>query len=276
MLTHLHSPLDVTPTLPPHHSLHFHTCAAYNPYTPASPSTLLMPPHTRLILFTNYHPYALAVSSQHAFNAAPHLHHHHSLHIHTPRRSRGALKIYLLCCLLFANYHPYALAASSQHASTTHHTYTPVAPSRYTSYTTLNPPYASSSLPITILMILQCPPNMPPTLPPISTLITPYASPPPLLPQRPQPSLCLLPPTSSSLPITILMLLKCPPNMPPTLLPHQLNPQHHLPSLHSQDETKMPPHLCPHHSHTPAAYNPCVPEVPSRYASETALNPPYA
>ncbi|MBW0478893.1 hypothetical protein O181_018608 [Austropuccinia psidii MF-1] len=60
------------------------------------------------------------------------------------------------------------------------------APSRYTSYTALNPCYASSSLPITILMLSQFPPDMP------------------------------------------LMLL-----------PHQPNPQHHLPSLRSCNTLNM-------------------------------------
>ncbi|MBW0482163.1 hypothetical protein O181_021878 [Austropuccinia psidii MF-1] len=103
----------------------------------------------------------------------------------------------------------------------------------------------------------------------------------------PQPSLCLLPPTSSSLPITILMLLQFPPNMPLMLLPHRPKPQFHLPSLHSCNALTMilkrPPsqpspllmllHPCLIFS---ATYNPYTPAVPSRYASGAALNPPYA
>ncbi|MBW0558269.1 hypothetical protein O181_097984 [Austropuccinia psidii MF-1] len=266
MLTRPHSPLGVTPKLPPitpyastPAPLTIHTLP-WNPQDipPTPPSTLLMPPHARLILFTNYHPYALSVSSQHAFNAAPHLHPHHSL--------RGALKIYLLRCLLFADYHPYALSVSSKHASNASHHLHPHHSLRF-------------HTPATHHTYTPCPPNIPPTLPPISALITPYASTPPPLLRRPQPSLCLHPPTLSSLPITILMLLQCPPNMPPMLLPHQPNPQRHLPSLHSQNETTIPLHLRPHHSlhfHTPAAYNPYPPAVPSRYASDASLNPPYA
>ncbi|MBW0476770.1 hypothetical protein O181_016485 [Austropuccinia psidii MF-1] len=90
------------------------------------------------------------------------------------------------------------------HTPAAHNPYAPAAPSRYTSYATLNPPYASSSLPITILILSQCPPKMPLTLlphqpnpqrhlpslcschalkmilqcPPISALTTPYAFPP--------------------------------------------------------------------------------------------------
>ncbi|MBW0480533.1 hypothetical protein O181_020248 [Austropuccinia psidii MF-1] len=86
-------------------------------------------------------------------------------------------------------------------------------------------------------MLLQCPPNMPLMLPPISALITPYASTPlPLtihmLPRHPQD----IPPT---LPSTLLMLSQCPPDMCPMLLPHQPNPQCHLPSLCSCNTLKM-------------------------------------
>ncbi|MBW0562613.1 hypothetical protein O181_102328 [Austropuccinia psidii MF-1] len=52
------------------------------------------------------------------------------------------------------------------------------------------PPYSSSSLPLTMLTLAWCPPDMPPTLPPISALITPYTSTPPPRPQD-------IPPTPS-------------------------------------------------------------------------------
>ncbi|MBW0528557.1 hypothetical protein O181_068272 [Austropuccinia psidii MF-1] len=76
--------------------------------------------------------------------------------------------------------------------------------------------------------------------------------------------------------------------MPPMLLPHRPNPQRHLPSLHSCNTLKMRlqcfppsppspllklPHPCLNFS---ASYNPAAPAPPSRYASDTALNPPYA
>ncbi|MBW0510966.1 hypothetical protein O181_050681 [Austropuccinia psidii MF-1] len=81
--------------------------------------------------------------------------------------------------------------------------YAPTVPSRYTSYAALNPCYSSSSLPLTILMLAWCPPDMPPTLPPISALITPYASTSPpltmhMLPRRPQ-DIPLTPPSSTRL-----------------------------------------------------------------------------
>ncbi|MBW0589220.1 hypothetical protein O181_128935 [Austropuccinia psidii MF-1] len=100
MLTHLHPPLDETPTLP---------------------SPLLMLPHPRLIFCLDYNPYAATGPSSYASDAA------------------------------------------------------------------LTPPYASSHLPLTILMLmdarltclrrclpslcLQCPPDMPPMLPTILTLV---------------------------------------------------------------------------------------------------------
>ncbi|MBW0534705.1 hypothetical protein O181_074420 [Austropuccinia psidii MF-1] len=67
-------PPNMPPLLPhisPHHSLCFHTPATHNPYAPVAPSTLLMPSTTCLILFANYHPYTLVVSSPHASNTAP-------------------------------------------------------------------------------------------------------------------------------------------------------------------------------------------------------------
>ncbi|MBW0575429.1 hypothetical protein O181_115144 [Austropuccinia psidii MF-1] len=101
------------------------------------------------------------------------------------------------------------------------------------------PQPSSSSPPLTRLMLALRPPDMPPTLPPISTLITPYAS----TPRRSQ-SICsrgaLSPPyASSSSAITILMLSQCPPKMPPMLLPHLPNLQRHLPSLNSCNTLKM-------------------------------------
>ncbi|MBW0538048.1 hypothetical protein O181_077763 [Austropuccinia psidii MF-1] len=178
---------------------------------------------------------------------APHLHPHHSLRFHTS-----------------AMYNPYA----------------PAAHSRYTSYTTLNPPYYSSFPPLTMLILAWCTPDMPPTLPPISALITPYAStPPPRLQDiPPTPPSTLLMPSPTHL---ILMLSQFPPDMPLMLLPHWPNPQPHLPSLHPCNALKMRlqclPHLRPHHSLcfcTPATYNPYAPAVPSIYASNATLNPP--
>ncbi|MBW0528893.1 hypothetical protein O181_068608 [Austropuccinia psidii MF-1] len=83
-----------------------------------------------------------------------------------------------------------------------------------------------------------------------------------------------MPPTPPTNPYA----LACPPDKPLTLLPHQPNPQPHLPSLCSSKAPKIRLQCCPHHSlrsHTPAAYNPYATAAPSRYASETALNPPY-
>ncbi|MBW0494879.1 hypothetical protein O181_034594 [Austropuccinia psidii MF-1] len=94
---------------------------------------------------------------------------------------------------------------------------------------------------------------------------------------HPQHSLRLPPPAKYSLP-----LFQCPPNMPTILLPHQPNPQRHIPSLRLFSSLKMRlqfcPHLCPLHSclSFSATYNSYTPVAHSSYASETALNPPYA
>ncbi|MBW0496374.1 hypothetical protein O181_036089 [Austropuccinia psidii MF-1] len=108
MLTRPPPPPDETPTLPPHlgphHSLRSFTPASSSPQLtiltllqghkvmpPTPPSPPLMPPCTRLILSTTYHPYTRGVPSQHASDAA---------------------------------YHPYAHEVPSQHASdATYHPY---------------------------------------------------------------------------------------------------------------------------------------------------------
>ncbi|MBW0549313.1 hypothetical protein O181_089028 [Austropuccinia psidii MF-1] len=95
---------DTAPHLCPHHSLLFHTPATHNPYTPAAlqdippmlPSTLLMPSPTCLTLFSNYHPYTLAVSSQHASDTAPHLCPHYSLCFCAPASSSLLLTVLTL------------------------------------------------------------------------------------------------------------------------------------------------------------------------------------
>ncbi|MBW0468797.1 hypothetical protein O181_008512 [Austropuccinia psidii MF-1] len=45
--------------------------------------------------------------------------------------------------------------------------------------------------------------------------------------------------TFSHPPLTTLVLLECPPDIPLTLLPHRPNPQHRLPSLGSCSTLKM-------------------------------------
>ncbi|MBW0525494.1 hypothetical protein O181_065209 [Austropuccinia psidii MF-1] len=100
----------------------------------------------------------------------------------------------------------------------------------------------------------HCPLDVTPTLPPISSLITPYASTPPPLLRRPQ-DIPPLPPSTLLTPSPIhliLTLLQFPPDMPPMLLPHQPNPQCHLSSLCSCNALKMrlqfSAYLRPHHS----------------------------
>ncbi|MBW0568459.1 hypothetical protein O181_108174 [Austropuccinia psidii MF-1] len=94
-------------------------------------------------------------------------------------------------------------------------------PSKVASDTALTPPYAFSHLPLTILTLVQCPPNMPP-MPPHTILILnapaapsrqDYNTAPHLLPHH---SFRLCTPASSSLMIKILMLLWGPQHMPPT------------------------------------------------------------
>ncbi|MBW0584411.1 hypothetical protein O181_124126 [Austropuccinia psidii MF-1] len=104
---------------------------------------------------------ALQMTLQHC----PHLHPHHSL------------------CPPNTTYHPYACGVPSQHAPDTTDPYACVVPSRHAPNTAYHP-YARCALPtlLTILTLVECPPDRLPTL------------------------------------LTILMLVECTPNMLPTLL----------------------------------------------------------
>ncbi|MBW0488371.1 hypothetical protein O181_028086 [Austropuccinia psidii MF-1] len=97
-------------------------------------------------------------------------------------------------------------------------------------------PPAESSLSLAILMLTLCPPHMP-LMPPSHLLIHPHD----VTPMQshhlcPHHSLCLCTPTLSSLPLTILTLLRCPQDKPPTLRSTSLMPPptRCLPSLHSR------------------------------------------
>ncbi|MBW0496340.1 hypothetical protein O181_036055 [Austropuccinia psidii MF-1] len=206
MLTRLHRHLDVTPTIPP-------ISALSTPYAstslwlkifmlppkpqdipPTLPSTLVMPPPTSLILCAAYHAYASVVPSSHASDAAP---------ANSYSSAPLPLKILMLlrfpqdipltppsnlltpsptCLILAASYHPYALAVSRQHASNA------------------APTWAQSSMPPTILILLQFPQNE-------TTMLPTHL--------RPHHSLCFCTPASSSLPLTILTLLQRPQSMAP-------------------------------------------------------------
>ncbi|MBW0485503.1 hypothetical protein O181_025218 [Austropuccinia psidii MF-1] len=61
---HPHCPPDVTPTLPPHHSLR--SCSAL-------PTCLRQCPHTGLILNAAYDPYSPAEPSRLDYDSSPHL-----------------------------------------------------------------------------------------------------------------------------------------------------------------------------------------------------------
>ncbi|MBW0578953.1 hypothetical protein O181_118668 [Austropuccinia psidii MF-1] len=119
-------------------------------------------------------------------DTAPHLRPHHSL------CSSSALKIYLLCgpqpslfLILSAYYHPYALAVSSGQASN------------------------AAPTPPTILMLLQCSQDK-------TTILPPHL--------RPHHSLHFCTPASSSLPLTILALLRFPQPSSCLLPPTNYNP----------------------------------------------------
>ncbi|MBW0488936.1 hypothetical protein O181_028651 [Austropuccinia psidii MF-1] len=199
MLTQPHHPLDVTPTLPPHHSLCFNSPSAQNPYAPTPPLRYMSyasvkPPHPLLrlpSLCLNRFPQDIPPSPPSTLLMPP-----------------------PTCLILFAAYHAYTWVVPSQHASDT------APPSPPSSLPTLPYPHCSQSLcsrgALKIFLL-----------------------------RRPQPSLCLLPPGSSSLLIAILTPTQFPANMPP-----------------------MPPlHLCPHnslHFHTSAASNPYSPAALSR------------
>ncbi|MBW0521175.1 hypothetical protein O181_060890 [Austropuccinia psidii MF-1] len=76
--------------------------------------------------------------------------------------------------------------------------------------------------------------------------------------------------------LTVLMLLQHPQDMcpmPPSPNCLILSAADHPYTLHPQDETTMPP---PMSAFTPTTYNPYAPTAPSRYASNTTLDPPYA
>ncbi|MBW0578044.1 hypothetical protein O181_117759 [Austropuccinia psidii MF-1] len=87
-------PPDETLTLPPHlrphHSLHFHTPAAYHLYAPAVPSPLLTLLHPRLIFSSAYNPYTPVGPSSYASDTAltpPYA----SLHLPNPMRCLPSL-----------------------------------------------------------------------------------------------------------------------------------------------------------------------------------------
>ncbi|MBW0489821.1 hypothetical protein O181_029536 [Austropuccinia psidii MF-1] len=227
---HACTPLQMRLQHCPHHSLCFRTCSSSSPqltvltllWSPqvmplAPPSPPLTPPCTRVILSATYHPHACAVPYQHASNTA---------------------------------YHPNACGAPSQHASNaTYHPYACIVPARHASNTAYHP-YGCSALPmlLTILMLMECLPDMPP------------------------------------MPLTILTLF--PPDMPPMLLTILMlavtfqHPPHTGLILKAAYDpyTHAAPHLRPHHPCLifSAAYNSYTPAAPSRYASDTTLNPHYA
>ncbi|MBW0494524.1 hypothetical protein O181_034239 [Austropuccinia psidii MF-1] len=189
--------------------------------------SLLTPSPTHLILFSDYHPYALAVASQHASNTSPHIHPHHSLCSHTPAPACP-----------------------------------PEMPPMLPPISALITTYASTPLPLTIHMLLWSPQDISPM--PLSTLLTPPTTcliltlsqfppnmPLTLLPHRPNPQ-CHLPSLCSC--NTLKMRLQCPP-ISSLATPYTSAPLPHLlcrlQSLHSS-----PQHMLPMPPLTPLIPNP--------------------
>ncbi|MBW0555870.1 hypothetical protein O181_095585 [Austropuccinia psidii MF-1] len=116
-----------------------------------------------------------------------------------------------------------------------------------------------------------------PTLPPISTLITPYT---PAAPSRYTSYAALNPPCASSHPpLTMFTLMWCPPNMPLTLpsllltLPHPPLTIHMLPQRPQDIPPMLPSTLLrpsPNHLILVTYYHPYALTVSSQHASDTA------
>ncbi|MBW0494966.1 hypothetical protein O181_034681 [Austropuccinia psidii MF-1] len=118
-------------------------------------------------------------------------------------------------------------------------------------------------------MLPQCPQDIP-AMPPSTILCLPCLR--SHMPSRYATATALNPPYAFSNPSKPLCQL--PSLRSHSVLPHQHNPQSHPPSLRSQDETTMPPHLHPHHSlrlRTPAAYNPCALKICLQHCSQPPL-----
>ncbi|MBW0586063.1 hypothetical protein O181_125778 [Austropuccinia psidii MF-1] len=166
MLTHPHRPLDMTPTLPP-----------------SPPSSLLILPHLCCLQSLCYR------GGLKIYLITP-----HTLYCLPCLRLCSAL----LTCLQYCPHHSLHF-----HTPAAHNPYAPAGPSRYTCYATLSHP------PITILMLLKYPPDMPPTL----------------LPHRPNPQFHLRSLRSCN---AVKMRLQCRPTISALTTPYTSTPLHHF------------------------------------------------